>query len=321
LKIFFTKKVDMSKTALPSLSQAEREHLWPALPLSEWQETYRTVHMWMQIVGKVKLELHPYINHWWQTAFYITTRGMTTGPIPFGRTTFEITFDFIDHQLFLLTSQGIMRAMPLIPRSVADFYHELMALLHSEGIDVKINTLPSEVADPIPCDINHQDASYDAATVHRLWCILVQVDRVFKVFRSDFIGKNSPVHFFWGGFDLAVTRFSGRRAPLRKGADAITREGYSHEVISCGFWPGGSTINGPAFYAYAAPEPDGFKTATIRPPEAFYSTDLSECLLLYDEVRKATSPDQMILDFCQSTYEAAATLAHWDREALERAHS
>ena len=311
----------MTRTTLPPLSQAEREQLWPALPLEEWQDTYRTVHMWMQIVGKVKLELHPYINHWWQTALYVTARGMTTGPIPSGRNTFEITFDFIDHQLFLFTSTGVTRAMPLIPRAVADFYHEFMALLHSQNIEVKINTLPSEVTDPIRCDVNYHDASYDAASVNRFWRILVQVDRVFKEFRSDFIGKNSPVHFFWGGFDLAVTRFSGRRAPERKGADAITREGYSHEVISCGFWPGGGKINGPAFYAYAVPEPDGFKTATIRPHEAFYSTDLSLFLLMYDDVRKANSPEQMILDFCQSTYDAAATLAHWDREALERNHS
>jgi hypothetical protein len=311
----------MIRTTLPSLSQAEREQFWPTLPLSEWQDTYRTVHMWMQVVGKVKLALHPYTNHWWQTALYVTARGMTTGPIPSGRTTFEIAFDFIDHQLFLFTSTGIMRAMPLIPRSVADFYHEFMALLHAQHIEVMINTLPSEITNPIPCDINYQDASYDAAYVNRFWRILVQVDRVFKAFRSDFIGKNSPVHFFWGGFDLAVTRFSGRRAPERPGADAITREGYSHEVISCGFWPGGGKINGPAFYAYAAPEPDGLKTATIRPHEAFYSTDLSEFLLMYDDVRKANSPDQMILDFCQSTYEVAATLAHWDREVLERKHS
>jgi hypothetical protein len=289
--------------------------------LEEWQETYRTVHMWMQVVGKVKLELHPYINHWWHTALYVTARGMTTGPIPSGRNTFEIAFDFIDHQLFLFTSTGVMRAMPLIPRSVADFYHEFMALLHAQHIEVRINTLPSEVTDPIPCDVNYRDASYDVASVNRFWRILVQVDRVFKAFRSDFLGKNSPVHFFWGAFDLAVTRFSGRRAPERKGADTITREGYSHEVISCGFWPGGGKINGPAFYAYAAPEPDGLKRATIRPHEAFYSTDLSEFLLRYDDVRKANSPEQMILDFCQSTYEAAATLAHWDREALEREHS
>ncbi len=311
----------MTRITLPPLSQDEREQLWPALPLEEWQDTYRTVHMWMQIVGKVKLELHPYINHWWHTALYVTARGMTTGPIPFGRMTFEIAFDFIDHQLFLYTSKGVMRAMPLIPRSVADFYHEFMALLHAQDIEVVINTLPSEVTDPIPCDINDRDASYDEAAVNRFWRILVQVDRVFKEFRSDFIGKSSPVHFFWGAFDLAVTRFSGRRAPERKGADTITREGYSHEVISCGFWPGGGQINGPAFYAYAAPEPNGLKTATIRPHEANYITDLSEFLLMYDDVRKASSPDQMILDFCQSTYDAAATLAHWDREALERKHS
>jgi Family of unknown function (DUF5996) len=308
----------MTRIILPPLSQAEREQLWPALPLDEWQDTYRTVHMWTQIVGKVKLALHPPVNHWWHTALLVTPRGLTTGPIPYERTTFEVTFDFIDHQLLLLTSKGAMRAMPLIPRSVADFYREFMALLHAENIDVVINTLPSEVTNPIRCDVNDHDASYDAASVNRFWRILVQVDRIFKEFRSDFIGKSSPVHFFWGAFDLAVTRFSGLRAPERKGADSITREGYSHEVISCGFWPGGGPINGPAFYAYAAPEPAGLKTATIRPHAAFYQPDMSEFLLMYDDVRNAASPDQMILDFCQSTYEAAATLAHWDRAALER---
>ncbi|MBA2391744.1 MAG: hypothetical protein H0V70_03235 [Ktedonobacteraceae bacterium] len=311
----------MTETTLPPLTQAEREQLWPALPLKEWQDTYRTVHMWTQIVGKVKLELHPYINHWWHTTLLVTPRGLTTGSIPYGRNTFEINFDFIDHQLFLLTSQGAIRSMPLIPRSVADFYREFMALLRAENIHVAINTLPNEVTDPIHCDVNERDASYDVVTINRFWRILVQVDRVFKEFRSDFIGKSSPVHFFWGAFDLAVTRFSGQRAPERKGADAVTREGYSHEVISCGFWPGGGPIAGPAFYAYAAPEPDGLKTATIRPQEAFYHPDLSEFLLMYDDVRKAASPDQMILDFCQSTYDAAATLAHWDRAALERQHN
>ena len=186
----------MAKTTLPSLSRTEREHIWPALPLQEWQDTYRTVHMWMQIVGKIKLELHPYINHWWQTAFYVTARGLTTGPIPFEQTTFEIAFDFIDHDLLLFTSTGVIHTIPLKPRSVADFYHELMAVLHSQNIDVKINTRPSEVSDPILFDVNTQDASYDADAVNRFWRILVQVDRVFKVFRSDFIGKDSPVHFF-----------------------------------------------------------------------------------------------------------------------------
>jgi hypothetical protein len=308
----------MLRTTLPPLSHDEREQLWPALPLAAWQDTYRTLHMWMQIVGKIKLELHPYVNHWWQTAFYVTARGMTTGPIPARRNTFEITFDFIDHQLLLSTSNGAVCAMPLFPRSVADFYHELMALLHAQDIDVAINPLPSEVVNPIPCDINEHDASYDAAAVNRWWRILVQVDRVFKEFRSGFIGKDSPVHFFWGAFDLAVTRFSGRPAPELKGADAITREGYSHEVISCGFWPGGGKVTGPAFYAYAAPAPAGLKTAHIRPPEAFYSTEQSEFLLMYDVVRAASSPDRMILEFCQSTYDVAATLAHWDRKALER---
>ena len=308
----------MLGATLPPLTQSERERLWPALPLAEWQDTYRTLHMWTQIVGKVKLELNPYVNHWWQTALYVTTRGLTTGSLPTGRDTFEISFDFIDHQLLLSTSRGIVRAMPLIPRSVADFYHEFIGLLHAHGIAVAINPLPSEVADPISCDVNHQDASYDAEAVNRFWRILVQVDRVFKEFRSDFIGKSSPVHFFWGAFDLAVTRFSGQRAPEREGADAITREGYSHEVISCGFWPGGGAINGPAFYAYAAPEPPGLKTAAISPQEAFYSNDLSEFLLMYDDVRNAAEPAQTLLDFCQSTYAAAANLANWDRQALER---
>lgn len=208
--------------------------------------------------------------------------------------------------------------MPLIPRSVAAFYQEFMACLRVLGIEVTINPIPCEVSDPIPYNANRQDASYDADSVNRFWRILVQTDRVFKVFRSAFLGKSSPVHFFWGSCDLAVTRFSGQHAPLRPGADAITHEAYSHEVISCGFWPGGGKVDGPAFYAYAAPEPDGLKTAIIRPRQAFYSTNLSEFLLMYEEVRKADSPDQMILDFCQSTYEAAANLAHWDREALER---
>lgn len=310
----------MTRTTLLPLSQTEREYLWPALPLQAWQETYRTVHMWMQIVGKVKLKLHPPINHWWHVAFYITPHGMTTGPIPYDRNTFEIDFDFINHQLTLSTSRGATRTMPLIPRSVADFYHEFLALLRAQGIDVTIDPLPCEVADPIPCDINETYNSYDKEYVNRCWRILVQADRVLKAFRSGFIGKSSPVHFFWGAFDLAVTRFSGKRAPERKGADSITREGYSHEVISCGFWPGGGAINGPAFYAYAAPEPDGFQTAIIRPPQALYHPVLSEYVLMYEEVRQAPSPDQTILDFCQSTYEAAATLAHWDRESLERAH-
>src|SRR5436309_5899889 len=309
----------MTRRMLPPLSEAEREVLWPALPLEEWQDTYRTVHMWMQIVGKVKLELHPYINHWWQTALYVTARGMTTGPIPSGRNSFEIAFDFIDHQLFLFTSQGVMRAMPLIPRSVADFYHEFMALLHAQNIEVIINTLPSEVTDPIPCDVNYHDASYDAASVNRFWRILLQVDREFKEFRSDFIGKNSPVHFFWGGFDLAVTRFSGRRAPERKGADAITREGYSHEVISVGWWPGSGNVKDAAFYCYAAPEPEGFSRSSVRPEKAFYHPQLKEFILMYDDVRNASSPTTALLDFAQSTYEAAAALGKWDREALERA--
>ena len=258
------------------------------------------------------------MNHWWHVTLYVTPRGLTTSSIPYHGGTFAIDFDFIEHNLFVLTSNGTTKTLPLIPRSVAAFYREFMACLQALGIEVKINTLPSEIRNPIRCDEDEIHASYDPVYAHRFWRILVQVDKVFKEFRSPFLGKCSPVHFFWGSFDLAVSRFSGRRAPERKGADRMTREAYSHEVISAGFWPGDDGFPAPAFYSYTSPEPPGLPTAAIRPQEAFYNHELGLFLLRYEDMRSASSPDQALLEFFQSTYEAGATLAHWDREALER---
>jgi hypothetical protein len=292
--------------------------VWPALPLDAWQETYTTLHLWTQIVGKVRLTLSPPINHWWQVTLYVTARGLTTSPIPYGTSTFTIDFDFIDHELIIDASDGRSKSMGLFPRSVANFYHEFMDSLRSLDIEVKINTLSQEMPKPVYCDQDEEHASYDPEYAQICWRVLVQVDRVFKVFRSRFIGKCSPVHFFWGGFDLAVTRFSGRRAPERPGADLITRIGYSHEVISGGFWPGSAPILEPAFYAYAAPAPTGFDQAAVRPTCATYNTQLGEFLLRYEDVRTADDPDAMLLDFLQSTYEAAADLAGWDRAAFEQ---
>ncbi len=296
----------------------DQPEIWPSLPFEEWQETCETLHLWMQIVGKVRLELSPQVNHWWQVPFYVFSRGLTTSPIPSKQGIFEVYFDFIDHNLVILSSDGATKTMPLMPRSVAEFYREFMFLLASLGIEVSINTLPSEIKNPIRCDEDYSHASYDAEYANRFWRVLVQCDRVFKEFRAGFIGKSSPVHFFWGSFDLALTRFSGREAPERPQADAITREAYSHEVISCGFWPGNADFPKPAFYAYSAPEPDGLKTASIQPASAFYSPEISEFLLLYEDVRQAAKPEQMLLEFLQSTYDAGANLAHWDRAALER---
>jgi hypothetical protein len=264
------------------------------------------------------MELSPFVNHWWHVTLYITPRGLTTSAIPYHGGTFEVTFDFIDHTLRIFTSEGTSRALPLIPRSVAAFYQEFMACLRALGIEVTINTLPSEVQNPIRCDEDELHASYDPVYAHRFWRILVQVDKVFKEFRSPFLGKCSPVHFFWGSFDLAVTRFSGRRAPERAGADLITREAYSHEVISCGFWPGDATFPAPAFYSYTLPEPPGLSAASLRPASAWYSPERGLFLLRYDDVRSADTPEQVLQEFLQSTYEAGATLAQWDREALER---
>jgi Family of unknown function (DUF5996) len=291
---------------------------WPSLPLEEWKDTYATLHMWTQIVGKIRLVQSPLINHWWQVPLYVSARSLTTSSIPYEERSFEIEFDFIDHQLVINTSDGARKTIALGPRSVADFYAELMATLRSLGIEVEIRARPDEVPDPIPFAEDRVHASYDPEYANRFWRILVQTDRVFKEFRSRFIGKCSPVHFFWGSFDLAVTRFSGRRAPEREGADSITREAYSHEVISHGFWPGSGNINAPAFYSYAAPEPAGFQQAKIRPASAFYNPATSGFILLYDDVRQADSPDDALMEFLQSTYEAGANLAQWDRASLER---
>jgi uncharacterized protein DUF5996 len=292
---------------------------WPELPLDAWQDTYATLHMWTQIVGKIRKTQTPLINHWWNVTLFVTSRGLMTSPIPYEDQTFDLAFDFIDHKLDIRTSDGSIKRLVLAPRTVADFYSDVMGTLHSLGMDVKIHATPDEVANPIPFAEDHTHKSYDPEYAQRFWRISVSVDRVFKEFRGRFIGKCSPVHFFWGSFDLAVTRFSGRRAPERPRADYVTREAYSHEASSVGFWPGGGEIKGPTFYSYMAPEPSGFKTQTVRPAKAFYHTGMSEYFLMYDDVRRAESPRDMLLEFMQSTYEAGANLAKWDRAALERA--
>lgn len=299
-------------------TDSDSTELWPSLPLQEWKNTYATLHMWTQIVGKVRLTLSPLVNHWWNVPLYVTPRGLTTSAIPYGDRTFQIDFDFINHRLGINTSHGHVKSFALYPRSVADFYQELMASLRSLEIEVDIYTTPVEIPNPIPFTEDHEHASYDAEYANRFWRILVQSARVFEEFRSRFIGKCSPVHFFWGSFDLAVTRFSGRRAPAREGADLITREAYSHEVISHGFWPGSGNIEGAAYYSYTAPEPPGLSKEKIRPGSAFYNTETAGFILMYDDVRQASSQDEALLEFCQSTYEAGATLAKWDRDALER---
>ena len=296
---------------------------WPALPLEEWKDTYATLHIWTQIVGKIRFAQTPWINHSWHVTLYVTSRGLTTSPIPFGEKTFEISFDFIDHRLVIETSGGDVRSIELRPRLVADFYSEVMTTLRDLGLYVRIHTLPNEVADPVPFEKDTQHASYDPEYANRFWRILVQTDRVFKEFRARFIGKCSPVHFFWGSFDMAVTRFSGRTAPPHPGGvphlpDVVAREAYSHEVSSCGFWPGGGPVPYPVFYSYAYPSPEGFKDAPVKPSGAFYNADLGEFILPYEEVRKTARPDDALLDFLQGTYEAAANLAKWDRQALER---
>jgi len=293
---------------------------WSALPLEEWKDTYDTLHMWTQIIGKVRAALSPNINHWWGVALYVSARGLSTSPIPHDRRAFDIEFDFLDHNLAIRTSDGLTKFMPLYPRSVADFYREFMATLRFLGLDVKIWPMPVEVPDPISLDQDETHASYDPEYANRFWRILVQADSVFKEFRARFIGKCSPVHFFWGSFDLAVTRFSGRRAPERKGADAVTREAYSHECSSAGFWPGGGGIKGPAFYSYTVPEPAGYAEYKIRPESAYYDSNLHEFVLMYDDARRADSPRNALLDFLQSTYEAGATLGGWDRPSIEAAH-
>jgi hypothetical protein len=295
-----------------------RAEVWPSLPLEEWKETYATLHMWTQIVGKIRLVQSPRINHWWQVPLYVSARGLTTTAIPHGTRNFEIEFDFIEHQLVIRTSDGETRTLKLAPRAVSDFYRELLATLAALQLEVKIRAIPDELPNPIPFADDYEHASYDAEYANRLWRILAQSDRVLKEFRARFIGKVSPVHFFWGSFDLAVTRFSGRRAPDRAGADAINREAYSHEVISHGFWPGSGNIQMPAFYSYTTPEPAGLPQAAISPASAFYNPPTGGFILPYDDVRQADEPDQVLMEFLQSTYDAGANLAKWDRAALER---
>jgi len=299
------------------------ENPWPDLPLAAWADTYATLHLWTQIVGKVRLAQSASVNHSWHVTLYVTARGLTTSPIPYGSRLFQIDFDFVEHRLVIETDDGHRRALRLEPKSVAAFYAELMAALGALGLDVRIARKPNEVPDPIRFDRDETHRAYDAEYAHRFWRALAQADRVMKRFRARYVGKCSPVHFFWGAPDLAVTRFSGRRAPPHPGGvpnlpDSVTREAYSHEVASCGFWPGGGAAPYPAFYAYAYPEPAGFADAHVRPEGAFYSAELREFLLPYDRVRLSDTPDETLLTFLQSTYEAAADLGRWDRAALER---
>ena len=291
---------------------------WPALPLEAWQDTYATLHMWTQIVGKVRLALSPRVNHWWGVALYVNSRGLTTSPIPYADGIFEVQFDFIEHTLAIQTSWGASKTLALKAQSVADFYAEFMTALRLLGIGVKIWSMPCEVPNPVRFEMDSQHASYDPEYAHRFWQILVRCENIFQEFRAGFIGKNSPIHFFWGSFDFCVTRFSGRRAPERPGADLMTREAYSHEVISAGFWPGGGDVKGAAFYAYAAPEPPGFAEQKVKPAAAFYHPQMKEFLVMYDDVRLAASPRQALLSFLESTYEAGAKLAHWERTELEK---
>ncbi|GAB4510915.1 MAG: DUF5996 family protein [Sulfuricaulis sp.] len=314
----------MDDTANKQAQGVTRNESWPALPLVEWRDTYATLHMWTQIVGKVRLAQAPMLNHWWQVPLYVTARGLTTSAIPCRDTSFEIGFDFLDHQLRIQTSDGAVRTLALAPRPVADFYREFMVALRALGLEIKIWTMPVEVQDPIPFDQDDQHRSYVPEQAQRFWRVLRQADRVLQQFRCGFVGKCSPVHFFWGSFDLAVTRFSGRTAPPHPGgiphmADWVTRLAYSHEVSSCGFWPGGGPVPEAVFYAYAYPEPEGFKNYPVRPQATYYSKDMCEFLLPYEAVRRAANPDAMLIEFAQSTYEAAADPAGWDRHALEYA--
>jgi hypothetical protein len=304
-------------------ARSSESDAWPALPLDEWKDTYATLHRWSQIVGKIRLTRMPWINHSWHVTLYVTACGLTTSIIPYGTKSFQIDFDFMDHQLLIRTSDGDVRTIALRPRSVADFYRELMEQLRRLGVEVAIYPRPNELEDATPFDDDHAHASYDRDAAQRCWRVLFQAERVFTAFRARFLGKCSPVHFFWGAFDLAVTRFSGRAAPPHAGGvphlpDWVVREAYSHEVSSAGFWPGGGAISYPAFYSYAYPEPAGFREAPVRPSGATYSSELREFLLPYDEVRKAGSADEVLLEFLESTYQAAADLGRWDRKALER---
>ena len=303
------------KAIVPGLA---KEEAWPALPLAEWSATRDTLHLWMQMVGKLRLALSPRLNHWWEVPLYVSARGLATSAIPYRLGVFEVEFDFISHVLRFTTSRNETKTMALAPRSVADFYREFKATLAALGIEARIWPMPVEIPNPIRFDQDTVHASYDPVYANRLWRILVTLDPICKEFRARFIGKASPVHFFWGSADLAATRFSGRRARERPGADAVTREAYSHEVSSVGWWPGNGGFDAPMFYAYAAPEPPGFRESEIRPAQTSYNAQIGEFLLPYDAVRNSADPAGMLMEFFQSTYEAAANLGNWDRAALER---
>ncbi len=296
---------------------------WPELPYAAWKDTRDTLHLWMQIVGKIRLMQTPWLNHSWHVVLYVTARGLTTSPIPYRERAFQIDFDFIDHVLLVRTSDGDLRRHLLAPMPVAQFHTELFAAMIELGLDVRITTMPCEIADSIPFDQDRTHAAYDRDYVTRFWRVLFSTHQVLTRFRTGFLGKASPVHFFWGSFDLAVTRFSGKPAPPHPGGvphlpDAVAREAYSHEVSSAGFWPGGGgPVEYAAFYSYAYPAPQGFASAAVRPEQAFFSRELGEFILPYDAVRTSPDPEGELMEFLQSTYEAAANLGHWDRAALE----
>ena len=306
-----------------NLRMMKRDSEWPELPFAKWKDTYATLHLWTQMVGKYRLILNPWINHSWHATFYLTSRGLTSSPIPYKGDRFQMDFDFVRHLLEISREDGTSESIELRPRSVADFYGELTSRLHGMGIDVAIHKIPNEMVDPLPFDQDERHASYDREYANRWWRALMNMHSVFQQFRSRFIGKCSPVHFFWGSFDLAVTRFSGRRAPEHPGGvpnlpDWVAKEAYSHEVSSCGFWPGSEQVPSPAFYCYGYPEPEGFKEySKISPSGAYYHNDLREYILPYDEVRNSKDPADTLLQFLQSSYEATANLAKWDRASLE----
>jgi hypothetical protein len=296
---------------------ASQVDAWPRLPLKEWEATRDTLHMWMQIVGKVRLALSPYVNHCWHVPLYVTARGLTTSPMPHERGIFEIQFDFVNHVLIIQTDSGTVQVLRLRPQCVADFYAEFMLALRSVGLGVKIWPMPVEIPNPMRFEQDRVHCSYDPEYANRFWRVLLSADSVLKEFRGRFIGKHSPVHFFWGAMDMASTRFSGRRAPGRPEPQQFMRDAYSHEVMSVGFWPGSGPTDA-VFYAYGAPEPAGFPEARVQPPQAFYSTEFKEFLLKYEDVRASSSPREMVLEFFQSSYEACALAGKWDRESLER---
>jgi hypothetical protein len=305
------------------LAAESASETWPRLDFADWSDTCATLHLWTQVVGKIRLKLAPMVNHWWQATFYVTARGLTTSAMPYRNVYVQIDFDFVDHQLVMRVSDGREERFALTPMAVADFYAEVIRRLRALGIEIHIWTMPSEIPDAIPFDQDPQHAAYDADAAQKFWRQLVQADRLLHQFRSAFLGKCSPVHFFWGSFDMAETRFSGRRAPpMERGAPNVgawvMREAYSHEVSSCGFWPGNGGFGRAAFYSYAYPEPDGFSAATVRPDAAYYDDTLKQFILPYEAVRTAANPDQAVLDFLQTTYEACADRAAWDRQALER---